>query len=122
MGLDIRYLQPFKKEVKAEYGVTRELDVTNFTDLYLGEILLLWRDVKAATGIKNKFLYIIMPPGWTPACTDKTASALRDEFLKTNPELGVTSRSKLSKAIKSSLKTNKSKTEETAPAFIQNEV
>jgi len=115
-------LQPFKKEVKAEYGITRELDVTNFTDLYFGEILLLWRDVKNAAGIKNKLLYIIMPPGWTPASIDKTASALRGGFLKTNPELGMTSRNRLVRAIKSSFRAGKPKSEEGTPVFIQNEL
>lgn len=114
-------LQPFKKEVKAEYGVTRDLDITNFTDLYFGEIFLLWRDVKNARGFKNKLLYIFMPPGWTPVSADKTASALRGGFLKTNPELGVTSRNRLLKAIRFLLKPGKLKTEEPAPVFVQNE-
>ncbi|MFB9844274.1 sterol desaturase family protein [Mucilaginibacter ginsenosidivorans] len=114
-------LQPFKKEVKAEYGVTRELDVTNFTDLYFGEIYLLWRDVKDTGGLKNKLLYIIMPPGWTPSSTDKTAAALRECFLKTNPELGLTSRNKVLKIINNALKADKPKVEETAPVFVQNE-
>ncbi len=60
-------LQPLKEDVKPDYGITRDLDVTNFTDLYFGEIYLLYRDVKNAKGIKNKLLYIIMSPGWSPA-------------------------------------------------------
>ena len=94
-------LQPLKEEVKVEYGVSRDLDVTNFSDLYFGEILLLYRDVKNARTLKNKFLYIVMPPGWEPACSAKTASALRREFLKTNPALGITSKNRFLLAIKS---------------------
>jgi sterol desaturase/sphingolipid hydroxylase (fatty acid hydroxylase superfamily) len=94
-------LQPFKEEVKIDYGLTRDLDVTNFSDLYFGEILLLYRDIKKADGIKNKLLYILMPPGWAPGCAAKTASALRRDFLKTNAELGVTSKNRLLAAIKS---------------------
>jgi sterol desaturase/sphingolipid hydroxylase (fatty acid hydroxylase superfamily) len=94
-------LQPLKKEVKVEYGVTRDLDVTNFSDLYFGEIFLLYRDVKNADGIKNKLLYMVMPPGWTPAGTDQTALAVRQDFLKTNPELGTTSKNRIITAIKS---------------------
>jgi sterol desaturase/sphingolipid hydroxylase (fatty acid hydroxylase superfamily) len=102
-------LQPLKEEVKTEYGITRDLDVTNFSDLYFGELLLLYRDVKYAAGIKNKLLYIVMPPGWTPACADKTASAVRRDFLKTNPALGATSRNRFLTVIKSGFKVDKLK-------------
>jgi hypothetical protein len=94
-------LQPLKQEVKINYGINRELDVTNFSDLYFGEILLLWLDVKNARGIKNKLSYILMPPGWTPKDMAKTASALRREFLKTNAALGATSKTRILTAIKS---------------------
>jgi sterol desaturase/sphingolipid hydroxylase (fatty acid hydroxylase superfamily) len=94
-------LQPIKEEVKAEYGISRDLDVTNFSDLYFGEILLLYRDLKKASGIKNKLLYMIMPPGWTPGGADQTASAKRRDFLKVNPELGATSKNRFLAAIKS---------------------
>jgi sterol desaturase/sphingolipid hydroxylase (fatty acid hydroxylase superfamily) len=102
-------LQPLKEEVKVEYGVSRDLDVTNFSDLYFGEILLLYRDIKNAEGIKNKLLYAVMPPGWTPACTAKTALTVRQDFLKTNPELGATSKNRFLTAIKSRSKTYKLK-------------
>ncbi|MDB5133827.1 MAG: sterol desaturase family protein [Mucilaginibacter sp.] len=102
-------LQPIKEEVKVNYGISRELDVTNFSDLYFGEILLLYRDVKNAAGIKNKLLYIVMAPGWTPTCSAKTASAVRQDFLKTNPALGVTSKDRFLAAIKSSFKIDKLK-------------
>jgi sterol desaturase/sphingolipid hydroxylase (fatty acid hydroxylase superfamily) len=104
-------LQPIKEDVRVDYGITRELDVTNFWDLYFGEILLLYRDVKNAGGLKYKFLYIVMPPGWAPACSAQTASALRRDFLKTNPALGITSKNRFLSAIKSWSKTNKLKVE-----------
>jgi sterol desaturase/sphingolipid hydroxylase (fatty acid hydroxylase superfamily) len=97
-------LQPLKDEVKVEYGVIRKLDVTNFSDLYFGEILLLYRDVKNAKGIKNKLLYIVMPPGWTPLSTDQTALTLRQDFLKANPGFGSTSKNKILAAIRSRVK------------------
>lgn len=94
-------LQPLKEEVKPDYGITRDLDVTNFADLYLGEIYLLYQDVKNAKGIKNKLLYIIMPPGWAPGSAAKTALVVRREFLEAYPELGITSKNKLLAAIRS---------------------
>jgi hypothetical protein len=97
-------LQPIKEEVKTEYGILRNLDVTNFSDLYFGELFLLYNDVKDADGIRNKLLYIFMPPGWTPGSAHKTALALRHEFLKTNPALGVTSREKIFNSIQSYIK------------------
>jgi len=97
-------LQPLKEEVKVDFGLIRELDVTNFWDLYFGEFLLLYRDVKKAGTIKNKIFYIVMPPGWTPECAAQTASALRRDFLKANPGLDATSKNRLLAAIKSGSK------------------
>jgi sterol desaturase/sphingolipid hydroxylase (fatty acid hydroxylase superfamily) len=49
-------LQPQKEEIKIEYGITRKLDVSNFLDFYFGEFLLLYKDVKNASGLKNFYL------------------------------------------------------------------
>lgn len=114
-------LQPIKDEVKTEYGVTRDLDVTNFSDFYFGEIFLLWRDIKNAEGIKNKFLYIVMPPGWMPSSNAKTAAVLRHEFLKTNPEFGITSRNRVLAAIRAGFKVDKFRAEEVAAIFLREE-
>ena len=85
-------LQPLRDEVKIEYGITREMDTTNFIDFYFGEFILLFRDIKNANGLKNKFLYLIKPPGWNPESIEHTAATLRKSFLKENPEYGFTSR------------------------------
>lgn len=85
-------LQPQRKEIKIEYGVTRKIDVTNFMDFYFGEFLLLYHDIKNAKGVKNKLLYIVMPPGWSPGSREHTAKTVRASFLKENPGLGLTSR------------------------------
>jgi hypothetical protein len=102
-------LQPIKEEAKLDYGIIRDLDVTNFSDLYFGEIVLLYRDIKNANGIKNKLLYFVRPPGWTPVSTDQTASATRRDFLKANPELGTTSKNRILTALKSRPKMDKLK-------------
>ena len=85
-------LQPLRDEVKIEYGITREMDVTNFIDFYFGEFILLFRDVKNAKGIKNKLLLFIKPPGWVPESAEHTAETVRNNFLKENPELDNTSK------------------------------
>jgi hypothetical protein len=94
-------LQPLKDEVKPAYGLLRNLDATNFLDLYVGEFLLLYRDVRHAKGIVNKLSYIIKPPGWSPASADNTAAILRHKFLEANPELAITSKVRLINSIKS---------------------
>ena len=40
-------------------------NIDNFWDVYFGEIYWLGKDVIKAPGIKNKLLYIVMPPGWS---------------------------------------------------------
>ncbi len=85
-------LQPQRDEVKLEYGITRKMETGNFIDFYFGEFFLLFRDVKKASGFKNKLLYLVKSPGWSPEGTEHTAAVLRNNFLKENPELGLTSR------------------------------
>lgn len=70
-----------KKEVKIEYGITREMDSGNFVDVYFGEIIALCKDIYKAPGIKNKILYIVMPPGWSHSGEHKTAKIVREAYL-----------------------------------------
>jgi sterol desaturase/sphingolipid hydroxylase (fatty acid hydroxylase superfamily) len=79
-----------KKEVPVEYGISRKMNPNNFWDFYFGEIVALGKDVKNAPGIKNKFLYIIMPPGWSHTGEHKTANVVKKEFLKNNEKKGLT--------------------------------
>lgn len=88
-------LQPLRDEVKIEYGITRKMDVTNFMDFYFGEFKLLFQDIKNTTGIKNKLLFLLKPPGWQPGAIVQTAAAVRSEFLKQHPEMGITTRNYL---------------------------
>ncbi|MDB5200120.1 MAG: sterol desaturase family protein [Chitinophagaceae bacterium] len=85
-------LQPQKKEIKIEYGITRKIDVINFVDFYFGECFLLYKDVKDAKGLKNKILFMVKPPGWSPESVEHTAATVRANFIKENPELGYTSK------------------------------
>jgi len=85
-------LQNEKEEVKIEYGITREMDVTNFIDFYFGECICLYRDLKATKGFRNKLALAFMPPGWTPDSRDKTAIVVRQKFLAGQEQLGQTSR------------------------------
>ncbi len=77
-------LQPEKEDVAIEYGITRPMNPGSFLDMYFGEIAALWRDVKNGPGIKNKLLYLVMPPGWSHTGEHKTAKMIRDEFRRRN--------------------------------------
>lgn len=69
-------------ETSPVYGITRKMNPNNFMDVYFGEIVALWKDVRKAPGIKNKFLYIVMPPGWSHTGNHSTAKVVREEFDK----------------------------------------
>jgi sterol desaturase/sphingolipid hydroxylase (fatty acid hydroxylase superfamily) len=75
-------LQPEQIDVPVAYGITRKVNSQNFWDVYFGEVFLLGRDIKNAPGIKNKFLYIFMPPGWSHTGDHKTAKAIRKKMLE----------------------------------------
>jgi len=49
----------------------------SFLDAYFGEIVALAKDVYQAPGIKNKVLYLFMPPGWSHTGDHKTVTAIR---------------------------------------------
>ncbi|MDI9876339.1 sterol desaturase family protein [Flectobacillus rivi] len=63
-----------------KYGITRPMDANNFWDVYFGEYVALWNDVKNAKGI-NKIKYIFMPPGWHPNGEQQTAAILRQKAI-----------------------------------------
>jgi len=78
--------QPETDEVPVEYGITRPMLSNSFLDAYFGEIILLARDVVHAPGLRNKFLYLIKPPGWSHTGNHKTASLMRRDYLKRKRE------------------------------------
>lgn len=69
------------KDVEVEYGITRPIKNNSVWDVYFGEFVLLFRDIARAPGLKNKLLYIIMPPGWSHDGQHKTARVAREEWL-----------------------------------------
>jgi len=94
-------LQNEKDEVKIEYGITREMDVTNFIDFYFGECICLYNDLKSTKGFRNKLALAFMPPGWTPESGEKTAIVVRQKFLAGQEQLGKTSRDYILEKLKS---------------------
>lgn len=74
--------QPEDRTIPIEYGITRNMKKNSFLDAYFGEIVVLARDVMKAPGIKNKFLYIIMPPGWSHTGEHKMAHLVRRKYME----------------------------------------
>jgi len=79
-----RTYQEEDHHIDIDYGVTREINSGSFIDVYFGEFITLFKDVKNATGIKNKLRYILNPPGWDHNGDHKTASKIRIQFLEEN--------------------------------------
>lgn len=69
------------EQVKIEYGITRKMDSGNIWDVYFGEIVVLAKDVWNAPGLKNKVLYLIMPPGWSHTGVHQTADVVKQSYL-----------------------------------------
>jgi len=78
--------QPEEKEVVIEYGITRKLNPRSFWDVYFGEFVLLGKDIAKAPGLKNKILYIFMPPGWSHTGEHKTAGVVRRDWIEGHAE------------------------------------
>lgn len=72
--------QPEDSRIPIEYGITREMIPNSFLDSYFGEFSGLAKDVAKAPGLKNKILYIFMPPGWSHTGDHKTASKVKAEI------------------------------------------
>jgi sterol desaturase/sphingolipid hydroxylase (fatty acid hydroxylase superfamily) len=73
--------QPEQSHIAIEYGITRTINPKNFWDVYFGEFYYLAKDIVNAPGLVNKFLYLIMPPGWSHTGDHKTAAVVRQQHL-----------------------------------------
>jgi sterol desaturase/sphingolipid hydroxylase (fatty acid hydroxylase superfamily) len=73
----------YKVEDRAEpieYGITRPMHPNSFLDAYFGELAALIKDVAKAPGIKNKVLYIFMPPGWSHTGDHKMSGVVKRQY------------------------------------------
>jgi sterol desaturase/sphingolipid hydroxylase (fatty acid hydroxylase superfamily) len=71
-----------QKDIKIDYGITRDIDSSNLLDVYFGEIWALVKDVAAAPSLKDAFLLIFMPPGWSPTGKHRTAAVVKKEYFE----------------------------------------
>ena len=71
------------RSLTIDYGINRKMNSGSFLDVYFGEFVALGRDLRAASGLKNKLLYLLMPPGWHPGGEHRTAAVVREQYLNT---------------------------------------
>jgi hypothetical protein len=71
-----------KEDIAIEYGITRKMNSGNFFDVYFGEFIALFHEVRKAPGIRNKFKYVFMPPGWSHTGQHQTAKLVRGAYLQ----------------------------------------
>jgi sterol desaturase/sphingolipid hydroxylase (fatty acid hydroxylase superfamily) len=72
-------------QTSIQYGITREHPKNHFLDAYFGEFMYLAKDVYQAPGIKNKVMYLLMPPGWNHLGDHTTANAMKKKL--SNPSI-----------------------------------
>lgn len=60
------------------YGVTRDVNMVSLPDVYVGDFVSLVRDIKNADRLRDKFAYLVMPPGWYPALPQAKNSPLNN--------------------------------------------
>jgi hypothetical protein len=80
-------LEEERTDIPPEYGITRPMNANSFIDVNFGEFGVLWKDIRRAPGLKNKFLYLIMPPGWSHTGEHKTAKMIKQQYLQMHNRL-----------------------------------
>lgn len=77
-------LQPLDDAEPVQYGITRQVNTSSFLDVHFGEFLLLWRDLKTASSLREWLGYLLKPPGWKPDGEQQTAAARKLRELAAN--------------------------------------
>jgi sterol desaturase/sphingolipid hydroxylase (fatty acid hydroxylase superfamily) len=68
------------KGIKPKYGISHDPGTDNPITHNLFEFQEIWKDVKKAPGLKNKFMYIFGPPGWSHDGSSMTSKQLQEEL------------------------------------------
>lgn len=55
-----------KEEEHPTYGITNPSNTFNAVEAHFQPFKRIWQDLKIISGIKNKVLYLLKPPGWYP--------------------------------------------------------
>ncbi len=69
-----------KEEEEVVYGLTTNIKTYNPITMVFHEWKAIYDDLKKQTSLKNKFMYVFGPPGWSHDGSRKTSSQLRAEL------------------------------------------
>lgn len=81
-----RLFGTFQEELEKDmprYGITVNIHTFNPLKIASHEFVSLWKDIQSVNSWKDKFAYILKPPGWSPEGPFKTSKYLQEE-LKAN--------------------------------------
>lgn len=68
------------KNDPVKYGLTKNIETHNPITTVFHEWISIFKDFKKQTSLKNKFMYVFGPPGWSHDGSTKTSSQLRAEL------------------------------------------
>lgn len=69
----------FDKEIDIQYGVIHPPNSYNLITILTHEFKAIWKDVKKAETLNEKFYYVFGPPGWSPNNTSLTVKQLQSQ-------------------------------------------
>lgn len=69
-----------KEEEEVVYGLTSNLKTYNPITMVFHEWKAIYEDLKKQTSLKNKFMYVFGPPGWSHDGSRKTSNQLRSDL------------------------------------------
>ncbi len=76
--------QPPINGMVPKYGISHDPGTDNPITHNLFEFQEIWKDVKKAPGLRNKFMYIFGPPGWSHDGSSMTSKQLQTELATAN--------------------------------------
>ena len=83
--------QPEVPEEKVVYGLVKNIDTFNPIKIAFIEWINMFKDsLSNKISIKNRFLYLIKPPGWKHDGSGKISVDLRQEWFQSNGDTEIT--------------------------------
>ncbi|GHF27318.1 fatty acid hydroxylase [Kordiimonas sediminis] len=76
---------PEDKSLPCRYGLVQDLGTYNPLKVATHEWVGIFKDMWHAKGIKNKLMFLLAPPGWTPDGSRLTSDMIKARDLKYNP-------------------------------------
>lgn len=76
--------QPEEESEPVRYGLTTNIDTYNPIKMVFHEWKNIFNDLRKKCSVKDKFMYVFGPPGWSHDGSTKTSSQLRSEIKQNN--------------------------------------